>query len=241
LKFDHWRVGANIIVLLLCLLFSHAALSEVVPPGVLLQQGMEHLREGELEKAIQKLQASVMMNPNDGRALYQLGLAYYNYGIKQQDPKLIGTAQTVWKSAIDLYKEGDHMKNTLQDIYNRAEAHKKQISKMIEVRKKLEVSPDSLEAGLEYAGLLYEYKQYSESDEMYRKLAKSYSNDPRPYTEWAAMVHEMGRIGWAKTYYKRALKIAPDYHPAKEGLKKITDELDGLRLEGYEAVFKASH
>lgn len=225
------------------LMVMSVAQAGVVHPNVLVEEAMVHLRDGETEQGIIKLEAANMLRQNDVRLLYQLGLAYYNVGTEIGSVEHVDRAQNLWQQAFQLTstEANDMLKATLEDIIKRADIRKDEIVYKQKIEKVLESNPDALEENLEYAGMLLKKGDTDSAAKIYRRLMEVHGNDPRPYTKMASVVHRMGRILWAERYYDQALKSDPNYEPAKKGLSSLYENLELLRLEGYENIVKASH
>lgn len=216
------------------------AFSATKPPELLLKEGMSYMKNDKYEKAIVSFQAAHMMRPNDAKILYQLGLSYYILGTKTYSPDMLTLSKYYWLMAIPLFPEGNMLRNTLEDLVARHDKNLQEIKSYLNAKREYE-QLGTLESGLNYAGELEKTNATAEAHELYGKLSVLYPDDPRPYTHWAGFVKNQGRLGWGLAFYKRALKIDPDFLPANEGYAKMLKELEPIRIEGYDSVVRAFH
>ena len=229
--------------LLAAMMTSAPLTASTVPPQKLVDEALAHLNTGEIELAIQKLEAARMMRPSDIRVLYQLGLAYYNQGMEATRIDDIDRAQHLWRQALEMIPtDADSMlRNTLADIVARADTRREEIYNKLQLEQSLTQNPTSLEEGLKYARMLLKKRRNSDAAKIYQNLMEAHDADPRAFTEMGGLVYSMGRILWAERYYDQALQRDPSYQPAVKAMSALYDSLEALRLEGYESLVESSH
>lgn len=219
------------------------AMAATVPPQVLVDEAMVHMKAGEPKQAIIKLEAARMLRPNDLRLIYQLGLAYYTQGSLENSIAHIDTAQDLWRQAIEMIpSDGDRMlANTLNDIVERADVRKEEIDELHMLERTQESPPSVLDRKLRSARKLLKRGLNDQAAEIYRELMDEHNGDPRAFTEMGGLVYSMGRILWAEHYYDQALQRDPNYEPARTAMVKLYESLEALRLEGFETLVRKAH
>ncbi len=197
-------------------------------------EGMRFMKTGEFDRAVEMLEKAVREEPQNLRALYQLGIAYYNMGDFEK-------AQRVWKRAADMLPDNDMMKKTLLDIAARAERHKVEAERKAFLERRIRRHPELLDESFELASLYKKDREFDKAIDLYKKITTLHPDDPRGYKGLAELYYMEGRILWAERYYKRAFKHGSTDSEVKERLDEIGNYLKMLGEKGYEELVKGAH
>lgn len=207
----------------------------------LVKQGVELMRERKFGEAIEKLEAALLLDPKNVRVMYQLGLCYYTVGIEGDKVEYIEKAQVLWKSAAKSLPKDNLMAITLNDIARRAEESKKDVKETIRLSRAIGKKKNFLDDGIKLAELFRKRRLYEKAKKLYDNLIELYPSSPRPYYGRGEMAYQEGKILYAEKYWKLALSKDPYHEKAGEKIKLLEEELEALRLEGYEGLVKSSH
>ncbi len=233
--------GFTLSLLLLAALIIPGLCSAASLHDQLYNKGVAHMQAGEYERAVENLQAAILMQPQGYKARYQLGLVYFSEGTRTLDPLKMGYAAAVWRKALETMPDESQLKSTLQDLLERATEREQTLMRMAQLQATLKAPSLTVEEGLEYASLLRNMGRDDEANTIYEMLVNVYRDDPQAYVALAEIAHQEGKLLWAKRYFENALNRDADYLPAKKGYKKLMIEMDGLRVEGYESMYESAH
>lgn len=207
----------------------------------LFNDGMMNMQSRDFDKAVKKLEEARKIKPDEIRAIYQLGLAYYNLGLKEDDIEFVEKAQEMWRETERRLPKDNFMANTMRDIISRAEERKKEISENARLEEAYASKKDNLEEGLQLATLFKKRSMTEKATMLYNVLMQRFPYDPRPIMGRANIAYSLGRILWAEKFVKWALKIDPANQDALKLNTTITDQLEALRYEGFDSLVAQSH
>lgn len=230
-----------ILISWLLMLLCSTSYAGVASPKALVEHGVAYLQQENNVAAIKHFEAALMMGYSDPRLHYQLGLAYYNYGVSHYRIEEIEIAQRIWQRLVDEKQIDGMLLSTIIDIIERAERRKDRVKEELAIKVAYEKDHSNVEVGLKYADLLKGRDRHAQARNVYQVLIDNNPNDAQPFIELAKQVNSEGRKLWAESYYRSALRVDPKNQVAQQGLQDLLDYMSALSEEGYESFLSSAH
>ena len=90
-----------------------------------------------------------------------------------------------------------------------------------EFKKALQLDPDFLPARRNLVVTLFALQEYEKALARGKTVLKSHPDEFRIHYVVGAILLQRGKLDEAKQYFSNALKLAPDFKPAQDSLKKV--------------------
>ena len=174
-------------------------------------KGFTFKETGDTARAISSFQTAIEQNPGYFDAYIQLGnlltqkknalaLSYYDHALRLK----AGAAEALYGKAM-YYQESDSVKSA-EELY----------------QKILESEPDYKEAlfNLGYINLVYKL-DYKKAAQYFSAVARLDTSDVRAFYNRGVSFEQLKEKDMAEADFRKALRLAPNYELAKEGLKRL--------------------
>lgn len=193
--------------------------------AALLQQGLFHHRQGQLDLAMQRYIDALAEDPTNADALYYVAVVACEDG---QYDKGVELAQR----AIDVGKPQARVHNLMGQAYDRLEQPLEAIKAYDAA---LAVDPNFAAAHGNRASILAETGFPEEALKAYDRALALNANSGADWFNRGTLLHDMGKLQEAVASYGRALALTPDLPQAHianaaalMGLGRFDDALDGM-------------
>lgn len=189
-------------------------------PMIHVYLGMARRNQGELEEAKKYLDRAIELDPQSGRAFFELGLLY---NIEQsQGKRNAGDAEQALLKAVQKSQNESKYWYALGEIYRLDNQPEKAVKAY---RRALELDPPYLKATSKLGGLYVDAKRYDEAEELLipavRRDAKLAINYLYLGVIYAAKGQKRYAIENFETFLKLAPKTDPDIKRAKAAIAEL--------------------
>jgi eukaryotic-like serine/threonine-protein kinase len=164
-------------------------------------------KPGNLDHAIQALEASVKADPRFALGYSQLGEAFRLKYVRDQNPAFLSEAQANCQKAVELDNRIPAVYVTLGNIHIKTGKYDLAVQ---EFQHALDLDPRNSDALLGQARSYETSGRMADAEAGFKKAADARPDDWDGYEELALFYNRQGKYPQAIAAYKRALEITPD-------------------------------
>jgi tetratricopeptide (TPR) repeat protein len=200
-------------------------MTEPAKAEALLQQGLFHHRQGQLDLAMERYVEVLQGDPTNADALYYVAVVACEDGQYQQGVDLA-------KRAIDVGKPQARVHNLMGQAYDRL---KQPLEAIKAYDAAIALDPNFAAAHGNRASILADTGLPDEALRSYDRALALNANSGADWLNRGTLLHDMGKLAEAVESYNRALALAPDLPEGHDGrgvalmgLGKLDDALEAL-------------